>query len=43
MKKENDQICTYNHKLLSIFDGVTWKICEQCQLIYATQKKRTGI
>jgi len=39
MKKENDQICTYNHKLLSIFDGVTWKICEQCQLIYATQKK----
>ena len=39
MKKENGQICTYNHKLLSIFDGVTWKICEQCQLIYASQKK----
>jgi len=39
MKKENDQICSYKHKELSISSGITWKICEQCQLIYSSQKK----
>ena len=39
MKKENDQICSYNHKILSVYKEITWKICGQCQLIYSSQVK----